>query len=69
MKTYVKSTQYELWYIITKEDIEIKLPREDWTEFECNQSQLNDKANYTLLYDLLQIKYKEIYKGKIVKEM
>jgi len=60
METYNRSTQYWLWYIMTKGALEVKTPIEDWTQVEFNHMQLNDKVKYVLTYALSKVGIKDL---------
>uniref|UniRef100_A0A151UEH5 Uncharacterized protein n=1 Tax=Cajanus cajan TaxID=3821 RepID=A0A151UEH5_CAJCA len=57
MEMFIKSTQYQLWRIITRGHIEITKLENEYTQEDYNILQHNTKARYILTCSLSRIEY------------
>jgi len=74
MKIFIKSTQYNLWKIITKGDyIPINfegqaINEDEWTFTQLQKVQDNSKAKYTLTCALCKSEYDKVFICKTAKD-
>ncbi len=72
---FIKSTQYNLWRIITKGDFIPTdsdgrlLDEDDWTPDQLQKVQSNSKAKYLLTCALCKSEYDKVYGCKTAKDI